>query len=122
VSYVVTSDARKPGRYTLWRREDYFLDQDFEKGGLYLKLSEHVTELTLTFYTGDEQETNRDPADAWDGEKEERLPRAVGIRLVVNRAAGGETSKPDDDAVQVFEAVVPLLAGDVEPEDEEEEE
>jgi prepilin-type N-terminal cleavage/methylation domain-containing protein len=100
----------------LVRREDFFIDDDPEKGGVSMKLCRKVKSFEMFFFRGDEADSGEEPLDEWDGEKEESLPFAVKIRLVLDRAKGEE-----EEREKVFEAVIPLLAGKrrVEEEDSE---
>ena len=63
IGYFLKADERNDERFSLYRREDYFIDDDFEKGGLYLKLSSHIKELTFRFYRGDEGEKGGEPEE-----------------------------------------------------------
>ena len=93
------------GERVLVRREDFYLDGEPDKGGVYMRICRRVKEFSLRFYAGDE-ERNAQPAEEWDAEKEKALPFAVKVRLVIDRSA-----KEGEEKEKVFEAVVPLLAG-----------
>jgi prepilin-type N-terminal cleavage/methylation domain-containing protein len=90
----------------LVRREDFYLDDDPAKGGVYMRLCRRVKAFELRFLAGDEADSGGSPAEEWDAEKEKALPFAVKVRLVIDRSA-----KEGDETEKVFEAVVPLLAG-----------
>jgi hypothetical protein len=119
VGYFIRPNPDHADRFELYRREDFYVDGEFEKGGLYLKLSAYVKELSFRFYKGDEEEKNAEPVESWDGEEAGHLPKAVAVRLVVDRSLEGE-SGPDSE--WVFESVIPIAAGTDPPPEEEEEE
>lgn len=110
--YVKETDGGK----VLVRREDFHVDDDPGKGGVQMKLIRDVKSFELQFYTGLETESGEDPALEWDAEKEERLPYAVKVKLVLEPREAGAGEEGEE---RVFEAVVPLLAGE-RPLDEEE--
>lgn len=90
----------------LLRREDFYVDDDLEKGGVTMKLCRRVKAFDLQFYTGLEADSGDAPREEWDAEEEEALPLAVKVRLVLDRSKG-----EDDEAEKVFEAIIPLFAG-----------
>ncbi|MHC4600673.1 MAG: PulJ/GspJ family protein [Planctomycetota bacterium] len=112
IGYRVISDGDDR---VLVRREDFYLDDDPEKGGVSMKLCRRVKAFEMIFYAGNEGESGEEPREEWDGEREEALPFAVKVRLVIDR---GRT--PEQEKEKVFEAVIPLLAGRRKVEEEEE--
>lgn len=118
VGYFVRPDEDDRERFVLYRREDYYVDEDFEKGGTYLKLSSRVRELSLRFYPGGDEGEAAEPVRSWDGEKEKRLPVAVGIRLVVDLPAEDAGEGGDDE--KVYDVIVPLPCGSPKTDEDEE--
>jgi hypothetical protein len=90
----------------LVRREDFYVDGEPGKGGVYMRLCRRVKAFELRFLAGDEKESGGTPAEEWDAEKEKALPCAVKVRLVIDQSA-----KEGEEKEKVFEAIVPLLAG-----------
>jgi prepilin-type N-terminal cleavage/methylation domain-containing protein len=115
IGYFLRPNPDMEDRYILYRREDFFVDSNFEKGGIYLKLSSSVKELTFSFYHGDEIEKSKEPETRWDGEDEQALPKAVSVRLVIDREEGRANNEKGE---RVFEAVIPILAGGGDDEEE----
>jgi len=90
----------------LVRREDFYVDGDLEAGGVSMIVCRGVEKFEMTFLEGDEDETGESEADEWDAEKEEALPFAVKVRLVLDRSRHEMEQRE-----KVFEAVIPVHAG-----------
>ncbi|MHC5039512.1 MAG: prepilin-type N-terminal cleavage/methylation domain-containing protein [Planctomycetota bacterium] len=113
IGYEVKSDRDDR---VLVRREDFYIDDDLEKGGVSMKLCRRVKAFSLMFYTGAVEGQGEEAVPEWDAEKEESLPFAVKVRLVLDRSR-----REGEEREKVFEAVIPLLVGERPPEEGEEE-
>ncbi|MBI4569345.1 MAG: prepilin-type N-terminal cleavage/methylation domain-containing protein [Planctomycetes bacterium] len=94
---------------TLFRREDFFIDQKPLLGGKKQKLYDRVIAFDCKYYKKPEDEKDRaalftEEHDAWKADQEEALPIAVKVRLVI-QPTGEEF---DESAQRLFETVIAL--------------
>jgi len=78
VGYQLMESRKNPGYAILYRREDYFIDEDPLKGGHLTELYDRVRSFSLRFR--DDGELWRDD---WNSKTQKGLPRAVEIELKI---------------------------------------
>ncbi len=79
VGYTLTANKENPDFLVLWRREDFYVDDDPLKGGKAIKLYQRVRGFNIAYYGSLEKDAER--KDDWDLEKEKHLPAAMEITL-----------------------------------------
>lgn len=79
VGYAVTRNPDNPDFMVLWRREDYFVDDEPLAGGRGIPLYDRVTQFDVRYY--EELGEDAEPLDDWNSEEKGGLPKAVEIVL-----------------------------------------
>ena len=88
--------------YTLYRREEFGVDDRPLEGGDYFKVLDGVKELEMKWFEKDPSENegdeDRDALDSWDAKEKKKLPRCGKITLVIE----GQSSDPSraDEVVE----------------------
>jgi prepilin-type N-terminal cleavage/methylation domain-containing protein len=83
VGYACTKD----GDYlTLWRREDFFVDDDPVEGGVYTQVFDRLRQFSLRYYPPPEEASADDQgrqkgAEEWDSRVRKTLPYAVLLQI-----------------------------------------
>lgn len=80
IGYTLTANPDNPDFLVLWRREDFFVDQEPLKGGRGTSLYQRITGFDVKYY--DVLGKDAKEQDSWNGEKEKgRLPAALLLTL-----------------------------------------
>ncbi len=89
VGYALTQSPENADFLILWRREDYYVDDEPLEGGKGTPLYRQIRGLDVTYY--ETLEEDADKLESWDSEVKGRLPAAMEIVLkleVEPRASG----------------------------------
>ena len=89
IGYVVTRNPDNSDFMILWRREDYYVDDEPLEGGKGTPLYRRVTQFDIKYY--DQLGEDAEELDEWDPENQVGLPKAMEITLGVEvepRAVG----------------------------------
>ncbi|MBI4878240.1 MAG: prepilin-type N-terminal cleavage/methylation domain-containing protein [Planctomycetes bacterium] len=79
VGYALTQSPENADFLILWRREDYFVDDEPLEGGKGTPLYRQIRGLDVTYYESLEEDA--DKLESWDSEVKGRLPAAMEILL-----------------------------------------
>jgi type II secretion system protein J len=89
---------RNPDHAVLYRREDYFIDNEPLKGGHLIEVYDRVKSFSLRYYDGKEWRAD------WSSKAQKGLPKAVEIELKIYVHQNG-----DPNHEQTFKTTVVLL-------------
>jgi general secretion pathway protein J len=98
VGYQVLTSPKDPGMGVLYRREDYFIDNEPLKGGHLIEMYDRVKSFSLRYYDGKDWRTD------WSSKAQKGLPKAVEIELKIFVSWNGEPYHE-----QAFKTTVMLL-------------
>ncbi len=107
VGYYLKPDDEHKGAFYLIRRESTELDNKPDEGGKEEILAENVKSLSFEYYDA----VNKEYKNIWDtitGSIQNRLPRAVKIKLVLYAATSTEEDMSHVENESVFVTTVPL--------------
>lgn len=112
--------------YTLWRREDFSMDDEPLEGGLWIPVADNVVSFEMRFYDLPEEglpeeegttlanlvlgQGDVEELDSWDGNEKRYLPYAVKIMLTLDIREGEdrENAEMEADGIQRFVGFVRL--------------
>lgn len=82
VGYACRPSEQYDRMLELWRREDYFTDDDPTDGGKFDLVYDKIRSFDLTYYaSGEEREQGEKPLDEWDSKIQHKLPFAIVLRM-----------------------------------------
>lgn len=82
VGYACRPSEQYDRMLELWRREDYFTDDDPTDGGKFDLVYDKIRSFDLTYYaSGEEREQGEKPLDEWDSKLQHKLPFAIVLRM-----------------------------------------
>jgi prepilin-type N-terminal cleavage/methylation domain-containing protein len=96
VGYACRASETHPELLELWRREDYFADDDPTDGGRFDLVYDRVREFELKFYLPPEvRQEDDDGLEEWDSKVQHKLPSAIVVRLLYDvRVPSASDRKP----------------------------
>ncbi len=77
VGYACRASDTHPGLLELWRREDYFVDDDPTDGGTYSMVYDRLKSFDLRYYPLPEENTEKDGFPEWDSRTLKKVPYAI---------------------------------------------
>ena len=77
VGYACRASDEHPGLLELWRREDYFVDDDPTDGGTYSLVYDRIKSFDLRYYPLPEENTLKDGEAEWDSRLLKKVPYAI---------------------------------------------
>jgi prepilin-type N-terminal cleavage/methylation domain-containing protein len=98
VGYALRPNPDNPDLLELWRREDWFVDEDPVRGGQYTRVYDKITSFHLTYYPTPEENTDDKGSDEWDSRLRNKLPYAIilEVSFVVDTPDGGQTEESEE--------------------------
>jgi prepilin-type N-terminal cleavage/methylation domain-containing protein len=108
IGYRLRRNDDFPGLLELYRREQFFFDDDLLKGGDYYLVYDRVRSLTLDFFERPEDDATASSIAAdegkeeWDSEDQKGLPRAVRIVLELGPPAELTSDLENDERFYRF--------------------
>jgi type II secretion system protein J len=117
VGFRLRESDEFPGLLELYRREQFFFDDEPKKGGQYFLVYDRVRSFRIDFFEKpDEGETSSSLAEdegleEWDSEEKEGLPHAVKITLVLGTPPELGTNVEEDEREFLFVRWVLLPTG-----------
>ena len=84
VGYQVQTSSKDPGVGVLYRRLDYFIDNEPLKGGHLIEMYDRVKSFSLRYYDGKDWRTD------WSSKTQKGLPKAVEVVLTIFVVQHGE--------------------------------
>jgi len=83
VGYACRPNEKYPDLLELWRREDYFADDDPTDGGKYDLVYDRIRKFDLEFYAppNNDERTSDEGLKEWDTKVTKKLPYAIVVKL-----------------------------------------
>lgn len=110
VGYYCIPNPENRDFLNLYRREDFFLDEEPLKGGTGVLLSSEIRSFLIEFYNGSEW------IEQWDHTQEKKLPKGIRVELVL-KAPSTEVLEEEENIR--FTTVIPLPPIELEEKKEE---
>ena len=110
VGYACRESERYPGLIELWRREDYFVDDDPTDGGRYDLVYDKLWVFNLQYYPPGEDRTEKDAAlEEWDAKVQHKLPYAIVVTMeyYVTPPSEGRNREPPSGKVRRIVLLTP---------------
>lgn len=110
VGYACRDSEKYPGLIELWRREDYFVDDDPTDGGRYDLVYDKLWVFNLQYYPPGEDRTQNDAAlEEWDTKVQHKLPYAIVVTMeyYVLPPAEGRNREPPTGRVRRIVLLTP---------------
>ncbi|HET6203965.1 MAG TPA: prepilin-type N-terminal cleavage/methylation domain-containing protein [Planctomycetota bacterium] len=110
IGYHLRANPKNPDFLELWRREDFFVDEEPFEGGAYELVYDRVKYFNVTYF--DRLGTDAEPIEEWATEAAGTFPRRIQIDLAVEtqpRVDRGEFTGTGFDAPRVMEFTRTLL-------------
>ena len=77
VGYALRQSEANPRWFELWRREDYFVDDDPTDGGKYTRVYDKIRRFSLRFYPPPEENQAEGGEEEWDSKVKKKVPYAI---------------------------------------------
>jgi prepilin-type N-terminal cleavage/methylation domain-containing protein len=77
VGYACRQSEANPRWFELWRREDYFVDDDPTDGGKYTRVYDKIRRFSLRFFPPPEENNAEQGREEWDTKTEKKVPYAI---------------------------------------------
>ena len=79
VGYALKANEQEGGGkwLELWRREDYFVDDDPTKGGTYTLVYDKIRKFEIAYYPTPDKSRDREGLDEWDSRLKHGVPYAL---------------------------------------------
>lgn len=113
VGYALRNSDTNPGYRELWRREDYFVDDQPTEGGQYSLVYDRIRSMNFQYFPIPEQSQVREGLEEWDSTQKKGIPYAILMRLefdVPGTSTAGESRGPDDSEPELIYRLI-LLRG-----------
>ncbi len=102
IGYFVETDKSLGKTKSLYRRESSVLYESFTKGGMVLKLLDHVATFKLRFNNGKDKDYTQTSWDTTKSDQKGTLPLAVDIHLGIYKGVESEDDDLSTKAVEHF--------------------
>jgi prepilin-type N-terminal cleavage/methylation domain-containing protein len=77
VGYALRQNEKNPRWFELWRREDYFVDDDPTDGGKYSLVYDKIRRFNLRYFTTPEKNDAEQGLEEWDSKEKHNVPYAI---------------------------------------------
>ena len=81
VGYACRPNDSNSNYIELWRREDYFVDDDPTDGGKYSLIYDRVRKFNLRYYPPPEENTDLNGLEDWDSKNMKKVPYAIILEM-----------------------------------------
>ncbi|MHC5010075.1 MAG: prepilin-type N-terminal cleavage/methylation domain-containing protein [Planctomycetota bacterium] len=104
VGYALRPNPDNGDWLELWRREDWFIDDDPVKGGKYSLIYDKITRFSLLYYPTPEDNVDGKGVDEWDTRLKKKLPYAIilEISFVVDEPSDDDADTQDEFIMRII--------------------
>jgi prepilin-type N-terminal cleavage/methylation domain-containing protein len=81
VGYACRANEQHGEWITLWRREDFFVDDDPTAGGVYTMVYDRIRTFSLDYFPNPREHREAERTDEWNSAIRKQLPYAVIVRI-----------------------------------------
>jgi hypothetical protein len=98
VGYALRQNDQEADYLELWRREDWFVDDNPVRGGKYSLVYDRITTFNLQYFPIPEENVDGRGTDEWDTRVKKKLPYAIVLDVRFHVDDGGaEPARKDRD-------------------------
>lgn len=109
VGYALRANDENSDYLELYRREDWFIDDNPVRGGKYTLLYNKITKFSLQYFDIPEQNVDGKPLDEWDTRVKKKLPYAVVLEISLDVDEPSENDRRDESQEHISRII--LLKG-----------
>ncbi len=116
VGYACRVNDENPDYLELWRREDWFVDDDPVRGGKYTLIYDRIRRFSLLYFPIPEENVDAKGLEEWDSRAKGKLPYAIVLEIefdVDDPAA--KSAKTDDTTERITRIIILKNAYNVAP-------
>jgi hypothetical protein len=97
VGYALRVSEKNPDYLELWRREDWFVDDNPVRGGKYSLIYDRITTFNLQYFPIPEENLDGRGTDEWDTRAKKKLPYAIVLDVRFHVDEGGDPERNRKD-------------------------
>ncbi len=106
----VNEDDRLGRWLELWRREDYFIDDDPTAGGMYSLVYDKIRTFDLRYFPTPDRSQTREGLEEWDSRLKHGVPYAILMKIELDVTERTETSKGEETQPHKIYRIILLRA------------
>ena len=111
VGYALRRNEENNDYLELYRREDWFVDDNPVKGGKYTLIYDRITKFDLLYFPIPEENVDSEPLKEWDTRVKKKLPYAIVLEIQFEiEDKDLQRRKDDDEATETISRII-LLKG-----------
>ena len=106
VGYALRQNDENPDWLELWRREDWFVDDNPVKGGTYSLIYDRITKFSLLYFPIPEENVDSKGQEEWDTRVKHKLPYAIVLEIQFD--VEEPTERGDEEAKEHISRIIIL--------------